>query len=75
MKSEEIKYQKVYVSPRPPPMISYKDNWMNELDSEVAESSKDTQRIQPKPKNPIIKNGETRRWAGVHKGNRERYRV
>ena len=28
MKSEEIKYQKVYVSSRPPPKISYKDNWM-----------------------------------------------
>ena len=27
MKSEEIKNQKVYVSPRPPPTISYKDNW------------------------------------------------
>ena len=26
-------------------------------------------------KNPIIKNGETRRWARVHKGNRERYFV
>ena len=50
MKCEEIIYQKVYVSPRPPPTISYKDNWMNELDSEVAGSSKDTQRIQPKPK-------------------------
>ena len=36
MKSEEIIYQKVYASPRPPPKISYKDNWMNELDSEVA---------------------------------------
>ena len=28
MKSEEIIYQKVYVSPRPQPKISYKDNWM-----------------------------------------------
>ena len=27
MKSQEIIYQKVYVSPRPPPTISYKDNW------------------------------------------------
>ena len=27
MKSEEIMYQKVYVSLRPPPTISYKDNW------------------------------------------------
>ena len=43
MKSEEIFCQKVNVSPRPPPRISYKDNWMCELDSEIAESSKDTQ--------------------------------
>ena len=50
MKSEEIIYQKVYVSPRPPPTMSNKDNWTCDLDSEVAGSSKDTQRIQPKPK-------------------------
>ena len=49
MKSEEIIYQKVYVSLRPPPKISHKDNWMCETDSDVAASSKDTQRIQPKP--------------------------
>ena len=49
MKSEEIKNQKVYVSPRPPPKISYKDNWMCDLDSDVAGSTKDNQRIQPKP--------------------------
>ena len=48
MKSEEIIYQKVYVSPRPPPRISYKDNWMCELDSEIAGSSKDTQRTPTK---------------------------
>ena len=46
---KEIKYQKVYVSPRPPPKISYKVNWMRDLDSDVAGSSKDSQRIQPKP--------------------------
>ena len=50
MESGEILYEKVYVSPRPPPKISFKDNWMKELGSEVAGSSKDTQRIQPKPK-------------------------
>ena len=44
----------------------FKDYWMKELDSEVAGSSKDTERIQPKPKNPIIKNGETRGWTTVH---------
>ena len=58
MKLGEIIYQKVYVSPRPPPKISYKDNWMCDLDSEVAGSSKDTQ-TNP-TKNPIIKNGEAR---------------
>ena len=50
MKAEEIMYQKVNVSPRPPPKISYRDKWMCDLDSEVAGSSKDNQRIQPKPK-------------------------
>ena len=49
MKSEEIINQKVYAPPRPPPKISYKVIWMNELDSEVAGSSKDIQRIEPKP--------------------------
>ena len=53
MKSEEIIYQKLHVSPRPPPKISYKVNWMCDLDSDVAESSKDTQRIQPKPKTQL----------------------
>ena len=36
-----------------PPTISFKDNWMKKLDSEVAGSSKDTQRIQPKPKTQL----------------------
>ena len=45
MKSEEIMYQKVYVSLRPPPTISYKDNWTCNLDSDLARSSKDIQRI------------------------------
>ena len=48
VKSQEIKYQKLYVSPRPPPNISYKENWMCDLDSDVAGSSKGTQRIEPK---------------------------
>ena len=54
MESEEIKNQKVYVSPRPPPTISYKDNWMKELDPEVVGSSKDT---QPKPKTKLSSTG------------------
>ena len=48
MKSEEITHQKVFVSPRPPPTISYKDTWMKELGSEVAGGSEDSQQIQPR---------------------------
>ena len=57
MKSEEIIHQKVFVSPRPPPKISYKDNWMSDLDSDIAGSSKDTQRIEPKPKTQLSSTG------------------
>ena len=39
MKSAEILYQKVYVSPRPPPTMSYTNNWMCILDLDVARSS------------------------------------
>ena len=53
MESGEIIYEKVYVSPRPPPTISFRDNWMKELDSEAAGRSKDTQRIQQKPKTQL----------------------
>ena len=54
MKSEEIIYQKVHVSPRFPPKISFKDNWMKDLDSEVAgDSGKDSQRVQPKSKTQL----------------------
>ena len=41
------------MSPRPPPKISFKDSWMKESYSGVAGSSKDTQRIQPKPKTQL----------------------
>ena len=57
MESGEFFYEKVCVSPRPPPKISFKDNWMKELDSEVAGSSKDTQRIQPKTKTQLSRTG------------------
>ena len=53
MESGEITHEEVYVSPRPPPTTSFKDNWMKELDSEVAGSSKDSQRIQSKPKTQL----------------------
>ena len=50
MESEEIKNQKENVSPRPPPKISYKDNWMCDLDSDVAGRSKDTNESNRNPK-------------------------
>ena len=46
-------YEKVFVSPRPPPKISFKDNWMKELGSEVAGGSEDSNQ------KPNCKHGET----------------
>ena len=53
METGEIICGKVHASPRPPPKISFKDNWMKELGSEVAGGGKDSQQTQPKTKNPI----------------------
>ena len=75
MESGEIIYEKVFVSLRPLPTVSFKDNWMKELDSEVAGNSKDTQRNQPKTKKPIIKNGEIRGWTTVHPARGDRHRL
>ena len=40
-------YEKVYASPRPPPKISWKHDWMKELGSEVARQAEDNQPTQP----------------------------
>ena len=57
METGEIKHERVYPSPRPPPKISFEDNWMKELGSEVAGGSEDSQQTQPKTKNPIVRTG------------------
>ena len=57
MKCGEVIYEKVYASPLPPPKISFKDNRMKELGSEVAGGGKDSQQTQPKTKNPIVRTG------------------
>ena len=35
MKTGEVIYEKAYMSPRPPPKISLRDDWTQELGSEV----------------------------------------
>ena len=45
------------MSPRPPPKISFKDNWMKELGSEVAGHGESSQQTQPKTTNPIVRTG------------------
>ena len=52
MEIGEIKYEKVYESPRPPPKISLRKDWMKELGSEVARQAEGSQPTQPNP-NPI----------------------
>ena len=57
METGEVINEKVYVSPRPPPKISLKHDWMKELGSgvarqpegEVAQQSKSSQSSQPNP--------------------------
>ena len=39
MKTEEVLYEKVFMSPRPPPKISLKHEWKRELGSEHAQRS------------------------------------
>ena len=38
METGEIINEKVYASPRPPPKISFKDNWMKDVGSEVVKT-------------------------------------
>ena len=57
METGEIIYEKVYESPRPPPKISFKDIWREELGSEVAGGSEDSQQTQQRTKNPIVRTG------------------
>ena len=69
MKSEEIKNQKVCVSPRPRPTIYYKDNWTCDLDSDVARSSEDIQRLELKPNTQLSGTGRpVTRWSGETPG-------
>ena len=57
METGEIIYERVYASPRPPPKISFQDNWRKELGSEVAGGGENSQQTQPKTKNPIVRTG------------------
>ena len=43
MKTGEVLYEKVYMSPRPPPKISLKHEWKRELGSEHAQRAEDGQ--------------------------------
>ena len=60
MKTGEVLYEKVHMSPRPPPKISLKHEWKRKLGSEVARQpegevarqAKSSQPTQPTP-NPI----------------------
>ena len=62
MKSEEVLYQKAYVSPRPPLTISCPDNWTCSLDTDVARSN-DIQRIELKPNTQLSTTGKpVTRW-------------
>ena len=48
-KLETVIYEKVYASPRLPPKISLKHDWMNELGSEVPRQAEGSRPTQPNP--------------------------
>ena len=62
-KSEELFTRKLYVSPRQPPTISFKDHWMCDVDSDIARSSK----IPNEPNQNQKPNYQTRKWINIHK--------
>ena len=53
METGEIIFEKISASPRLPPKFSLKDNWIKELDSNVAGGSENSQQIQPKSKTQL----------------------
>ena len=63
-KSEEIKNQQVYASPRPPPKTSFRDIWTCGSDSDVARRSRDIQRIELKPNAQLSSTGRpVTKWS------------
>ena len=81
METGEVIFEKVYLSPRPPPKISLKHDWMKELGSEVARQpegevarqAKKFPIIPTKPKSKSWSKGETRcllRGSVPFSGNR-----
>ena len=59
METGEIIYEEAYASPRPPPKISLKHDWMKDLGSEVAGHCEDSQQIQPRSKTLLSSTGGT----------------
>ena len=66
METGEVIHEKVYASPRPPPKISLKHDWMKELGSEVAQRPegqvvqqfKSSQSNQPIPNPDHVRTGQ-----------------
>ena len=67
METGEISFEKVCMSPRPPPKISFKDNWRKELGSEVAGGNEHSQQTEPKTK-PIVRTVRNVKSEEIDKG-------
>ena len=63
MKTGEVLYEKVYMSPRPPPKISLKHEWKRELGSEVARQPEGEVARQPEGEVARQPEGEVARQA------------
>ena len=56
METVEIICEKVFETPRPPPKVSFRNDWMKQLGSQVARQAEGSQPTQPNP-NPIHRTG------------------
>ena len=58
METGEVIYEEVYASPRPPLKISFKDNGMKKLGSEVAGHDDSSQQTEPKTHIQLLQQGD-----------------
>ena len=78
METGEVIYEKAYESPRLPPKISLRHDWMKELGSEVARQADVTQPTQPNSNSiyrtvrPVEKDKDTDKDVDAHRDRTER---
>ena len=58
METGEIKNEKVFASPRPPPKISFKDNWMKKWKQKLLDMMKPPNKPKKRPQIQLLEQGD-----------------